>query len=429
MPTTASISPISKLEPGVTLLFYSPDEKRAQRLAARLRSLASVHWEDSRIFSPERWAQQQQGQRLVLLDYARDNADASTALAHQLSALTPDIPLLGVGSTAADRATGVLAALRAGVRDFVDMDATDEEIRTLLNHVLQPATPSSKHPAAAPRKRGRLMILLGVRPGVGTSTLAAHLGVLAMPAITAIDAATDTTSPQALLLDLGHPAGDAALYLGLAGDFHYGDALRHADRIDPTLIRTALPHHASHLALLSQAPDAPEPLADNIEASVLIDRLLNISSLLLCDLGGQPCGQIPSSLLRAADEIWLIADQGIASVVSLNSCLRQLEQLQVRDQRLSLIINRHDEECGIGARQIADRFELPLLATLPDRAHALRTCANQGLLLHQTAPRDPYIRALSPLLAKLHTGPQPHDDSPTWKKLIRRAGGFRWKTP
>jgi pilus assembly protein CpaE len=362
----------------------------------------------------------------VLLDYAGETADASTTLARQLHALTPDVPLIGVGSTAADRATGVLAALRAGVRDFIDMDATDEEIRALLNHALEHAATVQTPPAATPRKPGQLVILLGVRPGVGTSTLAAHLGVLSMPAAKpAGEAAADSVAPHSLLLDLGSPQGDATLYLGAKGDFHYEDALRHASRIDATLIRTAMPRHASQLAVLAQALESPE----GADASALIERLLGLFELVLCDAGGLPLRHIPPALLKSADEIWLVADQGIASMVSLDLCLRQLAELHVRDKRLSLIVNRHDEDCGISARQIAERFELPLLAALPDRGRALRSSANQGLLLHQVAPHDAYLRALTPLLAKLHIGVKDSTDSSRWKRLFNRKGEHRWKTP
>jgi pilus assembly protein CpaE len=423
MQTAAAILPFGKLELGVKLLFYSPDEQRAQRLAARLRHMATVHWEDSRRFSAEHWAALRAEHRLVLLDYACETADASTTLARQLNALSPETPLLGVGSTAADRATGVLAALRAGVRDFVDMDASDDEIRTLLNHALQHAATNQTSATPAIRKPGQLVILLGVRPGVGTSTLAAHLGALSMPARTNNEA--DNAAPHSLLLELGVPHGDAALYLGAKGDFHYEDALRNASRIDSTLIRTAMPHHVSRLAVLSQAQE----LAGPADAAPLIQRLLGLFELILCDLGGLPLRQIPPGLLQAADEIWLVADQGIASMVSLDLCLRQLAQLQARDQRLSLIVNRHDEECGIHARQIAERFELPLLAVLPERGRALRSSANQGLLLHQVAPNDTYLRALTPLLAKLHIGVKSSADSSRWKRLFHLRGEHRWKTP
>ncbi len=421
MSATATILPIGKLELGVNLLFYSPDEKRAQRLAARLRNLATVHWHDSRGFSPERWAQQRGDHRLVLLDYASDSADGSTNLATRLSALAPELPLLGVGSTAADRATGVLAALRAGVRDFIDMDASDEEIRSLLNRALQQAA----QPHAAARQPGQLVLLLGARPGIGTSTLAAHLGVLAMPPNAS---SGDAGAAQALLLDLGHPAGDAALYLGVAGDFHYNDALRNAGRMDATLVRTAVPHHASRLAVLAQGAGGALP-PDASEHGLLIERLLAAVDLLLCDLGGTPVRQVPRALLQAAAQIWLVADQSIGSMVSLDGCLRELEQAQVRDQRLALVINRHDDECGISAKQVAERFNLPLLARLPERTRALRTSANQGMLLQQAAPRDPYIRALAPLLAKLRIHARHAVPPSKWTQLLLRAGGFRWKSP
>ncbi len=408
MLTTVTTLPTSKPEPGVDLLFFSPDEKRAQRVSLRLRHLATVHWEDSRHFSPEWWAQQRNGSRLILLDYASGNADVSTVLARQLGELAPDARLLGIGSTGTDKATGVLAALRAGVLDFIDMDADDNEIRVLLDHASRRSPPAPAQ-MTAPRKRGQLVILLGARPGIGTSTLAAHLGALAMPGEPA-----PAASPQALLLDLGSPGGDAALYLGVAGDFHYNDAVRHAGRIDSTFARTALPHHASQLAVLSQPSGTTEPPANVADADVLVDRLLGIFDLLLCDLGGLPCRHIPPGLLRAADDIWLVADQSIGSMVSLDDCLRELEKAQARDHRLSLVINRHDDACGITPRQIAERFALPLLASLPERARALRGSANQGLLLHQVTPRDPYIRALKPLLAKFRIAP-------------RTTTGFRWK--
>jgi pilus assembly protein CpaE len=425
MQTAASILPFGKLELGVKLLFYSSDEQRAQRLAARLRHIAIVHWEDSRRFSPEHWAALRAEHRLVLLDYACETADASTALARQLNALSPDWPLLGVGSTAADRAAGVLAALRAGVRDFIDMDASDDEIRTLLNHALEHAVTTQAAPAPVMRKPGQLVILLGVRPGVGTSTLAAHLGALSMPAKAHGDGAADTSTPHTLLLDLGVPYGDASLYLGAKGDFHYEDALRNAMRIDGTLIRTAMSHHTSRLAVLSQGQD----FSGTADAAPLIERLLGLFELILCDFGGSPPRQMPPGLLQAADEIWLVVDQGIASMVSLDLCLRQLAQLNARDKRLSLIVNRHDEECGINARQMAERFELPLAATLPERGRSLRSSANQGLLLHQMAPHDPYLRALTPLLAKLHIGVKDGADLSRWKRLFHRKGEHSWKTP
>ncbi|WP_426701290.1 AAA family ATPase [Rhodanobacter sp. Col0626] len=418
-----SLFPKRQPEPGVELLFYSPDEKRAHRLSARLRNLASVRWADTRTAMSTVSPPPQRGSPLVLLDYSPDTVEESSALARRLMSRAPGVSLIGVGSTREDQAVGVLAALRVGVHDFLDLDATDDEIRTLLTHVQVQIPPAPVTLAPAPRARGRMVVLLGVRPGVGTSTLAAHLGALALPCAPAPAPA----ERQALLLDLGRPAGDVSLYLGVESGFHYDDALRSARRIDATLIRTALGHHISRLLLLSQAAGTLEPPRADADLETLIGHLREHVDALLCDVGGLAVTQIPAVLLREADEIWLIADQAIGSVVSLDAALRELERLGLRDQRLSLVINRYDEDSGVPAVQIAERFKLPLLAVLPERARVLRGSANQGQLLHQVAPRDPYVRALKPLLEKFLGKPSPTVGPAGWTQWIHRMGGFRWK--
>lgn len=99
----------------------------------------------------------------------------------------------------------------------------------------------------------------------------------------------------------------------------------------------------------------------------------------------------------------------------------------LRDDRVQLLINRYQEDDGLVPAQIAGRFGLPLLATLPD-CHRLRGSANHGHLLLQDAPRDPYVRALAPLLLHLdHAAAQTAPRS--WReKLALALGGLQWKT-
>jgi len=402
------------------LLFFSSDEKHAQRVSLRLRQIAHVRWQDSRRFPFHESLPRHDGTMLVLLDYASGQTETSTSLARQLLERTPGVRLLGVGSTGDDHAAGVLAALRAGVLDFIDLDADDHEIRALLEHAAQrqPATPPAPMPEPEPHGRGQLVILLGARAGVGTSTLAAHLATLAIPPDN-----RNTAAARALLLDLGHPYGDGSLYLGVSGNFHYTDALHQAERIDATFARTALPRHAGGLTVLSQTPADTSPAADMIDASPLLNRLRGIFDLLLCDLGGIPCRQWPAAMLRAADEIWLVTDQGIGSMVSLDTCLQELARAKARDQRLSLVVNRYLDDSGAEPARIAERFGLPLLASLPER-RTLRSSASQGLLLQQDMPHDPYIRALQPLLARLRIAPT-HAPGFHWKRLLNFSRGSR----
>lgn len=426
--SSASIPLLHPMAPPMTLVLVAPNRDLLAALGAKLPVGTRVEWEDSRGSTLALDVYRRNGTCIVLLDFRREQAAATTDLTRHLQRTLPDLSLVAVGSTAPDQLDGVVAALRAGVRDILDLDASTADIDAVLRRAGGSAPVRSVAPE--PAHKARLVLVLGVRAGVGSSTLAAHVGVLAQQlghpgAMAGSDPDPSQHDNSLLLLDLGQPAGDAALYLNLDSQFHYDDALRNANRIDATLARTAMTRHPGGLALLGQpAGSDTGPIAD---PAVLVQRLRGVFDTVLCDLGGAPVRQIPRSLLNSAEDIWLVADQAIGTLVSLDLALKQLEALGARDGRLHLVINRHDEAGGLAPAQIAERFGVPLLATLPD-CHRLRSSANHGHLLLQDAPRDPYLRALTPLLARLD--PAVADALPRgWReKLVLRLSGLPWKT-
>lgn len=381
------------------LLLYAPDNRHMARLGAVLSGHVELRWVDSRDVSPRELLDTAPPSAVVLLDYCGGNASYSTDIARQLSHMASLPVLIGIGTTGPEQATHLLAAMRAGVRDFIDVDNTSAQMLEVFDHACATQAPARTSVAAPPEPQptGRLIVLLGVRAGVGTSTLTTHLGVTLAeqnpPAL-------DNGQPQGwlLLLDLGQPSADAALYLGTESHFSYEEALRNVERMDPTFAASAFAHHPSGLALLGTTSGT---LLKKHEPTALLDRLRSVFPLTLCDTGGLPIQLMPTSLLKNASEIWLVTDQAIGSLVSLDQTMRELEQRGVRDARLQLVVNRYDPNGGLADTQIAQRFNLPLLATLPDRSRVLRSCAGLGRLLTDAAPRDPYLKALLPLLQRI----------------------------
>src|SRR5699024_3957966 len=297
---------------------------------------------------------------------------------------------------------GILAAMRANVTDFIDLDAPDtHEVRLAIERARQQSHHQATHVVPTPQQHGKTILLLGVRPGMGTSTLVAHLGVLAQQRFDQARADTHPPESQVIMLDMGNPGGDMALYLDTQGDFHIGDAIDNAYRLDTTLARTALAHHKSNAAVLPRAVNAEVPTDASGHLDLLLDRLDGLFHLVLIDGGGIPPEALSASLINQVNDIWLVADQSLGTMVSMDDMLKTLHHCGASPGKLALVINRHVNDSGLAPQQIAERFKLPLLATLPERGARLRASANTGKLLHEVSPRDRYLQALKPLLARL----------------------------
>ena len=104
---------------------------------------------------------------LVFLDFSGTHAQVSGRLAEHVVRLFPTLPLVAVGHASEPEA--MLMALRAGVRDFIDLRGNPSDATAVVKRLM---LPRSQVKAAEPTRRGGIVAVLGARPGVGASTLA-----------------------------------------------------------------------------------------------------------------------------------------------------------------------------------------------------------------------------------------------------------------
>lgn len=394
---------LASLHDARRFLFFTTDNTAAQHLAAALADDGMMVQEDA---ASDRLSVRlaELIPQMVFLDFGIDESQPgkmaqATELARQLARVAPTLPVVAVGSIT--RPEGAIAALRAGVRDFIDL-ANENEVQDVVRRVLQSnGGGRSRRPG-----RGQLIVILGVRAGVGASTLGAHLSTLVHMQMSAPPAAPEagrkppssTSSQKAALLDLGWPIADGQLYLNVSGTFHFAEAVRNLRRFDETLVNTALSRSASGVTVIPLPRDLSEMrTVSHADSLGLLEKLREHFGVLLADLGGFTNPEFVASLVRAADQTWLVTDQGVGSLVSLADILRDLDSRDVDRSRLRLVVNRYDERYGMTSDQISERFGVELLASLPDRTLALMSSTNQGRLLHEVSDRDPYVRAVQNL--------------------------------
>lgn len=407
----------------VSMVFLSPDRALAQRVITRLRELGRVTWQPS--CSPGDFNHRGES-GIVLVDFSPARLDSATQWVRELALVSPQTIVLAVGCSRTDGSAGILAAMRADVTDFIDLDAPNtHEVRLAIERARQQSHhKAATHVVPSPQQHGKTVLLLGVRPGMGTSTLVAHLGVLAQQQLDQARAETHQPESQVVMLDMGHPGGDLGLYLDTQGDFHIGDAIDNAYRLDNTLARTALAHHKSNAAVLPRAVNAEVPTDASGHLDLLLDRLDGLFHLVLIDGGGTPSEELSAALINQVNHIWLVADQSLGTMVSMDDMLKTLHHCGADASKLALVINRQVDDSGLTPQQIAERFKLPLLATLPERGARLRASANTGKLLQEVSPRDRYLQALKPLLARLAPDTTPAGKPGTsWFRRVRHHLG------
>lgn len=331
---------------------------------------------------------------------ARTDLQVSSQLVQWLRKYKPEVTPLGMGY--ANSAPAPLAALRAGVKDFLDIGTS--EIDDIRKPVWEACMRVNVEPA--PPEQGKVLALVGARAGMGVTTLAVHL----CAALSALqDEAERSSGHEALsddlgvgLLDLGFPLRDGQMLLGLNGGFHMVDAVQGVNRIDKAMLDAALPRHSSGTAVLSW-PAQAHALREVSPLTIasIVQKMRGFFAWQVVDVGGFPSPEIVQEVIRSADRVLAVTDQSIGGIVSLSELLKSLRANAASKGVDGLVVNRAFKSQGLPPLDIAKRLELPLRYVIPHREEALLKSSSLGLLLSENAPNDAYVQEVKKMAQAL----------------------------
>lgn len=174
-------------------------------------------------------------------------------------------------------------------------------IPELLERVCQTATGGA---AEAPAQHtGKVVVVFGVRGGVGSSTIAVN---------TAWHLA-EGLKRHVALLDLDLQSGDAALQLDVEPSHALREALEHPERVDDLLLARAVTKVTDRLSVLASLEPIRDPLlADEAAALQLIARLKARHRFVFIDLPNWAGARL-AKLLEQASVVLLVGDATLAS--------------------------------------------------------------------------------------------------------------------
>jgi pilus assembly protein CpaE len=264
-------------------------------------------------------------------------------------------------------------ALRAGVRDVVSPDATEDAIYTVLERALEIAAnrrASAPVPVETPeQKRKRVITVLSPKGGVGKTFVSSNLAVALL-----------ANQPGSVaVVDLDLQFGDIGNAMHLTPEHTIVDAAR-AMNGEASMLKVFLTPHESGLYVMSAPEDPAEADEISYENSITIVRLLSETfPTVLVDT----CAGLDSHALAAAEaatDLVFVCSVDVASVRSLRKELDALERLGMTTQRRHLVLNRIDAPGGARPEDVEVALGMEASMSIPtDRA--VLAAANQGIPL------------------------------------------------
>lgn len=317
---------------------------------------------------------------LLVIDFAADSSEFAAAIGLVRAVQQTDSSwfILGVGDDR--RAEVVLAAVRAGVRDFLDHAGSAETLRAQLILQLERAAQRSLRPS------GKLTVVTSGQPNDGEGLFAVNY------AVTQARQSGDT-----LLLDFHLPTTIAGPALDLGLNYTVRDAVHDLIRLDRTLLSTVLGRHKdSGLYVLPLALGAKEAV-DVSSAGILslLGALRAMFDNVVVNLAGLQNAELVSGLMQEADSFYLMASQRFTSV---KACRDLVALLPAADARVTLLIDEHDPAIALSDVQMRTTLGLSRCVCLPRARAALVNAANRGVPFVTEQPRAPYAKVLAELV-------------------------------
>jgi pilus assembly protein CpaE len=259
-------------------------------------------------------------------------------------------------------ATLLLAAMRNGVREVVELPLSANSLHEAIDRILSQQRESG-------REEGKILSFISCKGGSGTTFIADNLAY----------ALASVSNKKVLLIDLNLQFGDAALFLSDAQpSMTLADLCRQIHRLDAALLDSSLIHVTPSFGILP-ASGEPDPY-DTIRPEQ-IDALLHLArqeyDFVFIDLGRQING-IVIRALDQSDHIFPIIQQSLPYLRNGLRLLGLFKMLGYRKEKIRVIVNRHETNT-ITVEAIERSLGQTVSHLVPNNFDVVNESINQGV--------------------------------------------------
>jgi pilus assembly protein CpaE len=255
-----------------------------------------------------------------------------------------------------------------------------------------------------PSRTGRLVFLIGVRGGVGVTTIATNLAWYL----------AEARERRVLLLDLDLQNGDAALQLDAQPSHALREALEDPARVDELFLERGVANVTNRLALLAGLEPLSDQVAPNEDAFVdLIQKVLPHYRYVFVDLPRNTAQLLPK-LLHMPSTVLLVSDGGIAATRDVGRWRSKIG-MNTSERTLLHVLNKHGADGDLPDKERLRMIPQPDVCIRWDRQ--IMSASTLGTKSVQTS--HAILEGMSALSLQLSGGAA--EETPTlWKRIFSR---------
>ena len=309
---------------------------------------------------------------LIILDVMMPDMDGYEVTRRlRANAKTSPIPIIMF--TAKTLVGDKVAGFQAGADDYLTKPIHPAELASRVEAVLLRRSRARAEAGGAPH--ARVIGFMGVKGGVGTTTLAVNTSVAIA------QSSTDQSPRRVILADLHTNGGDVALQLGMTRASGLSLIVSHkAEEITARMIENALVGHVSGLRLLLAPIEqraAPMAIASE-QAESVVRQLATLADVIALDLGSRLDDGVRAVLPLCSRLVLALEPQRIA-VSLMQALLAQLEKVGIGpDMVVAVIVNHSASAASLSKGTIEGLLGRDVVIVIPPAPEVAFQASDQG---------------------------------------------------